>query len=49
MTAPYRGQELSLQELFGAFSYKLQEISTDPDRYVTRPEFQPVVHMSQVF
>jgi len=49
MTALYRGQELSLQELFSAFSYKLLEISTDPDRYVTQPEFQPVVYMSQVF
>lgn len=40
MAAPYRGQELSLQELFSAFSYKLQEISTDPNKCVTQLEFQ---------
>ena len=48
MTALYRGRELSLQELFSAFSYKLQEISNDPDKYVTQPEFQPVVHMCTI-
>jgi hypothetical protein len=36
MTAVYRGQELSLQELFRAFSHKLEEISTDPDKYVAQ-------------
>ena len=34
MTAVYRGQELSLQELFSAFSHKLEEISVDPHKYV---------------
>ena len=32
----YRGQELSLQELSTAFSYKLEEILTDPNKYVTQ-------------
>jgi hypothetical protein len=46
MAALYRGQELSLQELFSAFSYKLEEILTDPDKYVTQPAFtEPVVHI----
>lgn len=40
MAVVYRGQELSLQELFSAFFYKLEEISTDPDKYVAWPDFQ---------
>ena len=34
MATLYLGQELSLQELFSAFSHKLEEISTDSDKYV---------------
>lgn len=36
MVAPYPGEDLSLQELLSAFSYKLKEVSTDPDKYVTQ-------------
>jgi len=34
MATVYRGQDLSLQELFSAFSHKLEEIWTDPNKYV---------------
>ena len=40
MAALYHGQELSLQELLSALSYKLEEISADPGKYVAQLEFQ---------
>lgn len=40
MAATYRGQELSLQELFSAFYLKLEETSTDPDKYVAELDAQ---------
>lgn len=43
MTTTYRGQELSLHELFSAFSQKVEEISTDPDRYVVQAGSQTVL------
>lgn len=36
MVAPYHGEELSLQELFSAFSHKLKEVSVDPNEYVAQ-------------
>ena len=36
MVAPYRGEELSLQELFSAFSHKLKEVLADPNKYVAQ-------------
>lgn len=40
MVTLYKGQELSLQELFSAFSCKLEEISSDPDKYVVQMALQ---------
>ena len=36
MVAPYRGEELSLQESFRAFSCKLKEVTADPNKYVAQ-------------
>ncbi|KAF9651511.1 hypothetical protein BDM02DRAFT_3110625, partial [Thelephora ganbajun] len=46
MAAVYRGQELSLQELFNAFSYKMEEISTDPDKFA-KIQVDEIVRMEQ--
>jgi len=40
MAAPYRGEELSLQELFSVFSRKLEEVLTDPNKYVIQVTLQ---------